>query len=142
MNTTGSGIYQKDIIIDGEEYKLHALSPSQALKIAAKLTKIIGEPLARMSAADGKEDRVSEVLPMAVKALTERLDEDQIVSIIEQLLKCVSHSGKPITLNDHFQARLGRLIQLVGEILTYQFSDFFSAIGQAVAKVGERNQKV
>lgn len=135
----GSGPeYQKIVVLDDVEYKLHIFMPSKAFKLGARVAKVIGEPVVAMASAGGEEAKVAEIMPLAVRALLANFHEDEVLSLIKELLACVTHDGKSIQMDDHFKGRLGLLFKLVGSIIEFQFKDFFEAIGQAVAQATDK----
>jgi hypothetical protein len=142
---SGEELYQKDVTIDGARYKLVAFGPSKAFRLAAQLSKLVGEPMAAMATAVGDEDKVSKVLPMAVKSLMTNLDEDRVLGLIKELTSCVEvkdQSGcHPVEFEDHFQARLGHMMKVVTAVISFQFSDLFSEIGEAIADVMPKKAK-
>ena len=139
MDAGRAGVqYQKTVHIDGYDYKIHSLIPSKAFKLGARLAKVVGEPLAAMASASGDADKAGEFLPKAIKALQANLDEEQVWTLIKDLLCSVEFESKffnQASIETHFQARIGHLFDLFGEVVKFQFSDFFSAIGKAIGGV-------
>lgn len=136
--------YQKTVSVDGENYKFISLAPSKAFVMAMKLTKYIGEPIAAMAkTADKKPGKkgakeemdVGDALQGAVKTLLENLDEIALLNMIKELMLATEHDGKQVQFESHFQARLGHMMKVFAAAVEYQFSDFFSAIGQSIADV-------
>lgn len=135
----GTGIeYQKHVRVDDEDYKLHVFMPTKAFKLGARVAKVLGEPVVAMASAAGEEAKALEAMPAAVRALLANLHEDEVWSLIKELMTCVSYNGKSIELDNHFKGRLGHMLKLVKEIIEFQFKDFFVAIAQGVAEVKDK----
>lgn len=136
MSNPGRAIeLQKELTIDGEDYKIHMLPPSRAFKLAVRLTKFIGEPVAAMAASAGDGEKVAAVLPAAIKSLMNNLDEDGTLSLIQQLLESVTQKNKQLNFEHHFAGRLGHMLKLTTKVVEVQFSDFFESIGDMVSGV-------
>lgn len=121
--------YQREVTVDSETYKVHLLPPSRAIGLSVRLMKIVGEPLAAMA---GQSDNMETALPTAVRALTTRLDESEVLGLIQKLLETVTQGNKPVVFETHFQGRLGHMLKLVAKIVEVQFGDFFTGIGDLV----------
>jgi hypothetical protein len=133
--------YQKDVEVDGSTYCVHLLSPSKALKLSFKLTKLVGEPMAQMANASQGKD-VAELLPIAVRALLSRLDENEVLGIIKEMVATCTLENKPINFEDSFQGRLGHLVKLVAKVMEVQFSDFFAGLAETLGQtMGLRAQE-
>mgnify|MGYP001323083618 CR=1 FL=1 len=124
--------YQRTVFIDGETYKIMTFGPTRGLKLAARLAKFIGEPLAAMAAAAESEQKALEVLPLAVKALVNNLDEDRVIDLIKELTTCLVVNNKQINFESYFQGKLGHLMKVIGVIIEVQFSDFWSGLAGLV----------
>lgn len=141
MNDTQSF---KDLEIDGISYTVNMLPAAQGLKLATKLLKIIGDPLAELVKVQGDKTKIFEILPMAVKTLTERLDEDEVVVLAKSLCSCVCKVGTsaPLdrTFDIYFRGKYGHLFKVLKEVVMYNFSDFLDVLplvkteGQAAQK--------
>lgn len=141
MNDTQSF---KDLEIDGISYTVNMLPAAQGLKLATKLLKIIGDPLAELVKVQGDKTKIFEILPMAVKTLTERLDEDEVVVLAKSLCSCVCKAGTSGTLDRtfdlYFRGKYGHLFKVLKEVVMYNFSDFLDVLplvkteGQAAQK--------
>lgn len=132
---------QKTVIIDDQEYKMIMFMPSRSFKLGARVAKLIGEPAAAMAAAAGDESRITDALPIAIRALLSKLDEDEVWQLITELLTCVSQNGQMLNIDLHFKGKIGSLFELVTQVMEYQFADFFGAIGKAVAGIASKATK-
>lgn len=127
--------YQKLKMIDDIEYKISVMSPSRSIKLLVKIAKILGEPFASMissvkSAGNEKEadEKFSQALPKVISALVSRLDEDEVLAVIQQLVSTCECDGKQISFERHFQARLGHLMKVIRVTLEVQYGDFIGAL--------------
>ena len=123
---------QRFLDIGDRTYCITLFAPTRALKLLARLTRLLGEPMAVMAAAD-QGTKALELLPKATRALMERLgDEDEVVGLVKDLLNCVSRDRKPITFDLEFQGRLGDMMKLLSKVVEVQFQDFYTALGQSL----------
>lgn len=142
--------------LDGREYSVSMFPPSQSLKILARLLKIAGVPLSKMAEAKSLDmefaDIAKEVLPKMISELCMRLDEKEIVSIIDELfttVKCTAGEGEsgtmPIKMDMHFHGRLASMLKMVGKVLEVQYRDFLADLGANAGflkKMMERTDKM
>lgn len=126
---------QQTKTIDGQEYFFSQFGPKLSLKILTRLVKIAGEPLAiAISSAQTKDGKIKldkdidpDILGRAARALSERLDEDEVLSLIEQLTSgdAVTCDGKKVDFNSHYDGKLGHLFKVFGAALEVQYGNFF-----------------
>ncbi len=76
----------------------------------------------------------TQLLGGAVRALVERLDEDEVLQIIKNLVDTAECDGKKIIFETHFQGKIGHLFKVVYAVLEVQYSDF---LGEALSMVAE-----
>jgi hypothetical protein len=119
------------VVVDDQQYTITLFSPTRALKLLARITKLAGESMAVMAKAGAGGDPV-DLLPQAVKQLLARLDEDEVVSLAKELCACVTVEKRPITFDLEFHGRLGTMAKLIGKVVEIQFTDFYSALGDSV----------
>jgi Phage tail assembly chaperone protein, TAC len=128
-------------IIDNRTYEFFFLPPKDALRTLVRILKIVGEPIGAItdlfSSFDGKslDMKISELPPgiinNAVTALVNRLDEDQVMQIIEDLMgsthvKTENDRGtRPIQFAVDFCGRIGHLFKVVKASLEVNYADFF-----------------
>lgn len=136
MSEQARGIeYNKSFAIGGETYTITLFSPTRAVKLATKLSKLVLEPLSVMAGASGNknnpdQNKVVELLPQAIRSLTQRLDEDEVLDLIRELMTSVSKNKKQIQFDLEFTGRLGDMVKLVYKIIEVQFEDFIIALGE------------
>ena len=117
--------------IDGHSITITMLQPDKALKILTRLVKVVGEPLAVFAEAGGLEAAVTgDLIKKAVQSLGEKLDEDDVVKTVMELMDCVIIGGKQgkAVFNVHFAGNLGHLFKVLAAVLEVQFGDFLGEI--------------
>ena len=127
--------------IDGKKYEFEQFGAKHSLRIMARLTKIMGEPLAMaIGALSNKEKGASaksildrqidgDILGKAVKALVERLDEDTVIDLMEELTaKSTLCDGKKIDFNAHYTGDIGHLFKVAYAALEVQYGNFFGGL--------------
>lgn len=132
--------YQKHRTIDGEEYKIHVMTPSTSIKLLTRIFKLLGEPFAEMAVgvkAAKNEDEANEqamkLLPVAVRALVSRMDENEVMGVVQQLTSAVTVDNKQISFERHFQGRLGHLLKLLSACVEVQYGDFLGALAEMMS---------
>lgn len=129
-------------IIDEHEYEFTKLGAKQSVKVFTKILKIIGEPIALSAGAfEGKGPLLERVfngdaLGKAMKALAERMDEDEVVSLMETLCgetACIC-DGKKVNFNSHYEGRLAHLFKVLKAALEVQYGDFLGEFGGLLGK--------
>ena len=92
-------VKEKDI--NGVHYQVRQFRARQALKIKTKLIKLIAPSAFRAISSGDKNvldaDLGSKAIASAVDALVERLDEDNIINLILELLSTSMRDNKEIT---------------------------------------------
>lgn len=118
--------FSPSVNIDGHDFRVHLLMPTKAIRMGAKLTKLIGEPFAGLARGDGDEEEFKKALPLAVRTLTQNLDQEETYAIISQLFQTVSTpDNKLLNVDTYFHGRLGLMFKLLVQVLEIQFTDFF-----------------
>jgi len=144
MTERGSIEYQKTVEVGDDEYTIHVLPPTEALKLLGRIVKIIGEPFSELMRGAGEEldgdverkaaaeKAAAEAIPLAARALCRRLDEDEVVAIIKKLMQSVNYDNSPVSRNfeRHFQGRLGHLMKVTYATLEVQYEDFLGAVSE------------
>lgn len=129
----------KDINIKNVHYTIRYFYAATGLKVLTKLTKLLGEPMTKMmQAGELKKDadpeqqnlKMAKIVSEAVSSLAERIDEDAVVDLVKNLMSCVYLGSRSLD-NDwdrEFQGKFDVLLQLCIEVVSYNFSDFLSAV--------------
>jgi hypothetical protein len=144
--------------IDGELYLFQQFNTTTSLKVLAKLTRLLGEPLILALGALGIKppppapkldanglpppaatvvetpkliDREFDgsAMAKAVTALVERLDEDEVALLVKKLAsEGVTCGGQPIVFDEHYAGNFGRLFKVLGVALEVQYGNFLGAV--------------
>lgn len=133
--------------VDGRLYEFSIFGAKHALRTLTKLSKIIGEPLTLAFTAMGVSDPENKgksmfdrkidgkMLGEAVKALTGRMDENEVLDLIEELCgeeNCMC-DGKKIIFDKHYEGKLGHLFKVIGTALEVQYGDFLEEMFEKAA---------
>jgi len=129
----------KDFYIDEVHYLATQYPAKQALTLLVRLSKIIGKPLGILTAQTDDENVKKNLIGEAIDALTQRIDADETLNLVEQILKCVSifdgDTNRPIVFDIDFQGKLGHLFRLLKEILSFQYADFLGDLAAITPKI-------
>lgn len=126
--------YSVEVQVDEVKYTVNMMTASRSIRLLAKLAKILGEPLSLLAAGKGDQQKAIDLLPNAVKAIAQRMDEDQVESMIKELVGTCSIGPNPIQFETHFQGRIAHLFKLLPQILKVQYGDFWTALGDYMGK--------
>jgi hypothetical protein len=129
-------IQTQQIVVDGATYSVTQFSATKGMKLLTRLTKILGEPMSVFMSDENAD--AQKVLPVAIAALSERLEEDMVVQTVKELMDGVRDSDGPIQFDTHFAGKFGHLFKLLAKILEVQYGDFFGAL---IAKGSALQQK-
>lgn len=125
--------------IDGVEYSVYMLPPRESLKILMKLMKILAPSMAAM--ADGSDGDVKTILDQQISKgmlanaageLCSRIDEDEIMKIVEKLGEYSEADGvrlKPGHFTFHFAGKIGRMMKWLVFCVKVQYEDFLGEWG-------------
>jgi len=122
--------------IDGEQYTFHQLPAKRSLKLLTRLMRIAGPTIG--AALDGiKSGRMDIKAVMdaeidfssIVTALCDRLDENEVEAIVDELLSQVLHAGQgeiSQKFDAHFAGRLPHLFKVLTKALKVEYGDFLA----------------
>jgi hypothetical protein len=120
---------QAETKIGDLDVQVSKLPAMRALKLAARIAKVLGPALA----SGGKPDS-------AAQALFDRLDADELEKIVREILTSTLIGGRPV--NDLFDVlfadRLQDIVSLVTFVFNFQFSSFFEALVAAAPSVASK----
>ena len=126
---------QVDVVrktIDGETYVFTYLSPRKSLALLTEITKLIGPAIGSMCGGDEEVEERDINMGDAARLLCERLDNDNVQSMINTLLSQVTHEGKGDVLKSFdiiFTGKIKHLFKVVFASLEVQYADFFDGKG-------------
>lgn len=124
--------------IDGEKYTFCQLPPKRSLKLMMRILRIVGPTLgvAVEGARTGAGVDIGALLTTdidvsrIVSALCERLDENEVEAIVDDLLSQTIHGGKGEVSRQFdvlFGGRLQHLFKVVYAALQVEYGDFLAA---------------
>lgn len=127
------GIEQKDFSLDEESYTITMFPADQGLKVLSKLVKLIGEPMMELAKMNNDKEAMFDHLAAAVRSLSMRLDDENVVSLCKQLSSCViKHGDGSQTIdkkfNTHFSGRIGHMFKLLVEVVNFNYADFLDVL--------------
>lgn len=133
----------KIVTVGGKKYLISHANPEAAWGIGIELAKMIGEPGALMASA-GQGGDIGSALAGAVKAFLAKVDPKTSYGLAKRILSSVECHGddagptKKTLLDDAgimliFKGKMGDMIRLVGEVITFTQADFFEAIMDGIA---------
>lgn len=131
-----AGLVEKTV--GGKKYEFQKFGASQSLKVLAKLSKVLLEPMSlafsAMEGSGGILDRKinGDVVGKAARALVDRLD-DSVIDLIKELIgpDALLCDGKKIVFDSHYED-LGHLFEVLQAALEVQYGNFFAAtLGKA-----------
>jgi hypothetical protein len=124
------GLQPIEKTIGGEVYTFTYLPPRIALSLLAKIVKVIGPAIGMLAdeKKEGNENIEDFNIGNAAKMLCDRLDEDQIQTMINTLMSQITHKGHGDVLKKFdmiFTGRIKHLFLVVKAALEVQYADFF-----------------
>lgn len=129
-------IETKEKLIDGINYTVTQFAARRALRLKTRLLKLLA-PSAFSAAGSFKGgnlldvDLSSTVITQAIQALVDRMDADDCVNLILELLSSTRREGKEIT-EAHFDmvyaGNFGELFKALFFVLEVNFGSFFQGI--------------
>lgn len=116
--------------INGAIYSCTQLPARRALKLKAKLIKLLGPMVAQIFSGGAQEGNANIV--KAVEALALNLDETVYESLVVEILQGVRKNGmelQPAIIDLEFAGDFGTLYSVLWFALETNFSSFFSLLG-------------
>jgi hypothetical protein len=127
-----------EVMIDGQQYTFCQLPPKRSLKLMTRIIRIIGAPLgaALNNVKSGQVDIRAMMnadidFSVIVSALCDRLDENEVESIVDELLSQVLHAGKGEVSKQFdalFGGRLPHLFKVLAQALKVEYGDFLAGM--------------
>jgi len=131
-----------ELTIDGEQYTFCQLPPKRSLKLLTRIMRIVGGPLGA-SFKGGKPALDADIdLSVVVTALCDRLDENEVEAIVDELLSQVICAGRgeiSRQFDAHFAGRLPHLFKVLGQAIRVEYGDFLAGLpdlGAVLARAG------
>jgi hypothetical protein len=115
--------------INGSSYSVTQLPARRALRLQAKLVKLLGPAVSTIFVASGDLDNADQSIPKAIAALASQLDDKSFDQLVLDLLQGQARkNGKEINeavLDMEFAGNLNELFLLLAFVLEVNFGDFF-----------------
>ena len=124
-------IETKEKVIGDSNYMVTQMTALRAVKMQARIIKLLGPSFAAMVSATDKSNPDS-CLPFAISLLTEKLDEKSFESLVLDLMQGVRKDGAELSRADidlEFAGKLNELFLVMQFVLEVNFSDFFQEGG-------------
>lgn len=136
MSATSQNLHTT-ININGRAYTARRLRPSQSIPLATRLAKIIGPGLGKAIPSEEDQKKGKKVnIGALFEGLAPSLDEAKVDSFIKDMMSVVAYENTFLSgtkYEDHFTEHLEDLFPLIGELVQFQFGNFFK--GLLTAKV-------
>jgi len=123
--------------IDGMTYQVSPLPAKQALKLARKITAIVGKPLAQ-ALGESAKDRA--LLMSRLAEVGERISDDDLMSVCNQLAEqtLIGNGDEMAQLHKcfdvHFAGRLDLMFQWLAFALKINFGPLVKSLGSGEEK--------
>ena len=122
----------KEKEIDGEKYAVTQMTARQALKMQAKLIKLLGPCVSEAVAVAFSKEKKEDGLSKVIIALANQLDEKTFDGIVFELIQGVRKNGMELRegeINLEFAGALNTLFKVIGFVLEANYSDFLAEGG-------------
>ena len=127
-----------EVMINNEQYTFCQMPPKRSLRLMTKIIRIVGAPLgAALNGIKADQVDIAALLEadldfsMIVTALCDRLDENEVEAIVDELLSQVLHAGQGEVSKQFdviFAGRLPHLFKVVGQALKVEYGDFLADV--------------
>lgn len=122
-------IETREIEIDGATYSVTQLPARRALRLQAKLMKLLGPAVSEIFIASAKNaDTEDSSIPKALKLLFDQLDEANFDILVMELLQGCRKNNMELRaeiVDLEFAGKLNTLFMLLKFILEVNYGDFF-----------------
>lgn len=123
--------------IGKQTYKTEPMLATEAIRLQARLLKVVGPALDKLPTVFGGRQKGDEVVSnaAAIAAFTDiftRSDPDDIMELVKDvcevaMVKRPSGAYDPVSFDGDFTGNLGEIIPVAVFVLQEQFGDFFGA---------------
>lgn len=115
-------IQQKTVEIGGESYLLTQFPATKGVRLGKTIAKLAGPVFSKLYAEDGG-------LMPAIETLLVNLDEVDFESLAKDLVSSATKGNMSVNFDMEFAGRYDVLIQLMIEVITFNFSSVFTLLG-------------
>jgi hypothetical protein len=124
---------EKTVSIGGQDYTIHQFGATEGLKLGLELSKRVAPVVAPLVALGQDRDITVEMAEKVADALVQNLDVDTTVGLIQRLVSKTTVTGvgvlSGVTFETHFAGNYAALLQVLREVVSFNFADFFSGLG-------------
>ena len=125
-------IDQKDVVIGGDTFKITQFGATQALGIEVKLMKLLGPAFLELQKAGQENEEAA--ISAAINILLSGFDKVDVVSLVKELVSRVTKGTVAINFDMEFAGKTGVLIELITEVVKFNFADVFSKLGLSIGQ--------
>lgn len=117
----------KEIEINGDKYQITQFGGRQGLKLGRKCAKVIMPALAAAYKEEGVEPSLGDLMEAAVDHIDD-LDDNTVF----ELLSLTTKNKFNIDFDNEFAGNYGTLLQLLWEVVTFNFADFLQEAQEGI----------
>lgn len=91
---------------------------------------------AKPMSEEEKKAQIENSLALAVRALTEKLDEEVVLQTVKEILEttCEGSTSAQMDFESRFSGRMGHLFSVMIETLKFQYADFLDGTGGLLSR--------
>ena len=118
---------------NGKKYIIKAFKGRKGLQLKVRLLKVASPMLEDLQLlGDADDTKSNDAIFKLIKKLVEETDTDEVLSILEELMTCVSTENGDVDFDTEFQKNYVSLYKLSAEVIKENYGDVFSALGMNV----------
>jgi type IV secretory pathway VirB4 component len=110
------------------DYIINPFKGKQGLKLQVKLAKVVRPALDSIKGLSDESSQL-EVIGEMVGSILNQVDEDEILTLIEELLAGVYKGSIKIDLDKELVCNYSLVYHLLKEVIMFNFKDVFSTLG-------------
>ena len=118
---------------NGKKYIIKAFKGRKGLQLKVRLLKVASPMLEDLQLlGDADDTKSNDAIFKLIKKLVEETDTDEVLSVLEELMTCVSTENGDVDFDTEFQKNYVSLYKLSAEVIKENYGDVFSALGMNV----------
>ena len=118
---------------NGKKYIIKAFKGRKGLQLKVRLLKVASPMLEDLQLlGDADDTKSNDAIFKLIKKLVEETKTDEVLSILEELMTCVSTENGDVDFDTEFQKNYVSLYKLSAEVIKENYGDVFSALGMNV----------
>ena len=118
---------------NGKKYIIKAFKGRKGLQLKVRLLKVASPMLEDLQLlGDADDTKSNDAIFKLIKKLVEETDTDEVLSILEELMTCVSTENGDVDFDTEFQKNYVSLYKLSAEVIKENYGDVFSVLGMNV----------